>query len=113
MANWDARWNIVAGSVDDRTEEERDPKSEAYLPNARYSEANLYLWEGEFHKPEYNDMKININPETVEYLRKAAKELNIEIDEPMVQHISNIFKREIMVVHEKFKTMGDDQNTLF
>ena len=39
--------------------------------------------------------------------------MNIEIDEPMVQHVSNIFKREIMVVHEKFKTMGDDENILF
>lgn len=58
-------------------------------------------------------MELNINPETVDYLRKAAKELEIEIDERMVQHISNIFKREIMVVHEKFKTMGDDENTLF
>ena len=27
VANWDARWNIVAGSVDDRSEEERNPKS--------------------------------------------------------------------------------------
>lgn len=39
--------------------------------------------------------------------------MNIPIDEPLANHIANIFKREIMIVHEGFKTMGDDQNILF
>lgn len=44
MADWDVRWNIISSSCDDRTVEERNPKSESFLPTSRYSEANYYLW---------------------------------------------------------------------
>lgn len=58
-------------------------------------------------------MKLNINPETREFLKKSAEEMNIAIDDYLAEHIANIFKREIMIVHENFKTMGDDSNILF
>ena len=27
LSDWDVRWNVISGSVDDRTENERNPKS--------------------------------------------------------------------------------------
>ena len=108
LANWDARWKIVEGSVDDRNPEERDPEHPSHLPTSRYSHASYYIWDGPFSKPEYNDLETNIKPETVNYIKESAKELNIEIDEAMISHIANIFRRDILIVHEKFKTMSDE-----
>lgn len=51
VSNWDARWNIVADSVDDRTPSERDPNSPDYLPVSRYSYARYYIWDNPINKP--------------------------------------------------------------
>ena len=46
VADWDARWNIISGSVDDRPEAERDPKNPRYIPDSRYSSTNFYIGRG-------------------------------------------------------------------
>lgn len=45
IADVDCRWNVIAGSVDDRTEEERGIKVRAVLPilSASYPVARLEL----------------------------------------------------------------------
>jgi glutamate--cysteine ligase catalytic subunit len=60
VSDWDVRWNIIADSVDDRTPEERDPKSEHYLSTSRYSYAKYYIANNEFNKPEYNDVETGV-----------------------------------------------------
>lgn len=72
----DCRWNVIAGSVDDRTEEERGLKvcygdlrprgqplivsqplkdSRFVIPKSRYGSVNLYISEDPRNRPEYND----------------------------------------------------------
>lgn len=36
VSDWDARWNVVGGSVDDRTPQERDEHHPDYVPCSRY-----------------------------------------------------------------------------
>lgn len=65
------------------------------------------------NKPEYNDINLNIKEETLSYIREQSKELDIEIDGFLLHHIANIFKRDILIVHDKFKDMTDEENTIF
>ena len=58
-------------------------------------------------------MELNINPETKKYLQESAEELGIEIDDYLATHVANIFKRDILIAHEKFKEMSDEENILF
>lgn len=60
VADWDVRWNIISGSVDDRPEEERDPSNPRYIPDSRYSSTNYYIWDGPFNLPQYNDFDLKI-----------------------------------------------------
>lgn len=43
LADIDTRWDIIAASVDDRSPEERDIKSEKYLPKSRYESISKYI----------------------------------------------------------------------
>lgn len=62
LAAWDARWNSVADSVDDRTPNERNPDHPDHLPVSRYNEANYYIWNNPINKPAYNDWKTGVKP---------------------------------------------------
>lgn len=37
----------------------------------------------------------------------------MEIDDYLANHIANIFKRDTLIVHEGFKNMSDEENTIF
>ncbi len=76
LADVDARWNVIAASVDDRTEEERglevgrDERAVVHLtttsqplkndrwriPKSRYDSVDLYISNDERNKPEYHDI---------------------------------------------------------
>lgn len=43
----------------------------------------------------------------------SVKELEVDIDEVLFKHIANIFKRDFLIAHEKFKTMSEHDNILF
>ena len=75
IADVDCRWNVIAGSVDDRTEEERGLKvwcgdlqpdqllmvpqplksSRFVIPKSRYGSIDSYISEDPRNRPEYND----------------------------------------------------------
>jgi len=75
LADVDCRWNVISGSVDDRTEEERGLKvrgikvhyqapltlpkplkeNKFRIPKSRYDSVDLYLSENWSNRPEYND----------------------------------------------------------
>jgi glutamate--cysteine ligase catalytic subunit len=77
VSDWDVRWNIISGSVDDRPEEEKDPSNPRYIPDSRYSSTNLYIWDGPFNLPQYNDFDLKITEEEKQKILTAAKKLNI------------------------------------
>ena len=55
LADNDLRWTVISQAVDCRTEEERDPKSEKYVPKSRYDTMNHYLSNHKYVKQEYFD----------------------------------------------------------
>ena len=78
LADVDSRWNVIAGSVDDRTEEERGlkvsyltfgqlaihfiifflqplNKNKCRIPKSRYDSVDLYISDHWMNRPEYND----------------------------------------------------------
>lgn len=65
LADVDARWNVIAASVDDRTEEERGLKplvNDTYrIPKSRYDSVSCYISEDERNKDEYADIHLPIN----------------------------------------------------
>jgi len=70
LSDIDLRWNIISQSVDCRTKEERDPKSENYIAKSRYSTSNHYLSSHEYVKDHHNDaQKLRVNSEIMEKLK--------------------------------------------
>lgn len=55
LSDYDLRWTVIEQSVDCRTKEERDPKSEKYIPKSRYSSINNYISNHEYVKDSHND----------------------------------------------------------
>lgn len=39
--------------------------------------------------------------------------MNVKIDDLLSQHLANIFKRDVLIVHENFKDMTIDDNIIF
>jgi glutamate--cysteine ligase catalytic subunit len=63
LADWDCRWNVIAGSVDDRTPEELGEKPGKYqLRKSRYDSVDCYISQDATLKPEYNDVPLVMDP---------------------------------------------------
>jgi len=65
IADVDCRWNVIAGSVDDRTEEERGLKplkeNRWRIPKSRYDSVSTYLARDPRLRPEYNDLDLVVD----------------------------------------------------
>ncbi|KAG2039997.1 glutamate-cysteine ligase-domain-containing protein [Suillus americanus] len=64
LADVDCRWSAIAGSMDDRTPEERGlkPSKDNYIiPKSRYDSVDLYISNHWINKPEYNDVPAPYN----------------------------------------------------
>ncbi|KAK8858883.1 hypothetical protein IAR55_003114 [Kwoniella newhampshirensis] len=95
LADVDARWNVIAASVDDRTEEERGLKplkNDRYrIPKSRYDSVDLYISNDERNKPEYHDIDVPVN--------QAVRKRLIEhgLDDKLASHIGHLFIRDPLV----------------
>ncbi|TCD70319.1 hypothetical protein EIP91_003948 [Steccherinum ochraceum] len=96
IADVDCRWDVVAGSVDDRTEEERGLKplqnDRFRIPKSRYGSVSLYISDEWPNRPEYNDIEAPIDAGIFERLKGHG------IDAPLAKHISHLFIRDPIVV---------------
>ncbi|OJA17813.1 hypothetical protein AZE42_08395 [Rhizopogon vesiculosus] len=95
LADVDCRWNVIAGSVDDRTPEERGlkpSKSNTIIPKSRYDSVDLYISNDWINKPEYNDEHVPYNEANFKRLRDHG------IDEVLAKHISHLFIRDPLVI---------------
>ena len=93
LCEYDNRWIIISKSVDDRTEEERNPLSEKYIYKSRYSPVYSYI--GNVNKYYNNYPKFPINKE---YYNKFIKE---GISENLATHFCNLCVRDPLVIFEK------------
>ena len=97
IADVDCRWNVIAGSVDDRTEEERGLKAWGLLlcsssveltvqlehqplkenrmqiPKSRYDSVDLYISENWMNRPEYNDNPLPIDQDIYDRMRQHGE----------------------------------------
>ncbi|KAG6330349.1 hypothetical protein ID866_8741 [Astraeus odoratus] len=96
LADVDCRWNVIAGSVDDRTEEERGIaplKTNKYVvPKSRYDSVDLYISQDWTNKPAYNDAIVPYDEAIYSRL------LSHDIDDLLSKHIAHLFIRDPLVV---------------
>ncbi|KAH8107999.1 glutamate-cysteine ligase catalytic subunit [Cristinia sonorae] len=96
IADVDCRWDVVAASVDDRTEEERGLKPLKHdrfrIPKSRYGSVSLYISDEWQNRPEYNDIDAPYDAAIFNRL------LGSGIDAPLAKHISHLFIRDPIVI---------------
>ncbi|KAG7098839.1 hypothetical protein E1B28_000743 [Marasmius oreades] len=107
LADVDCRWNVIAGSVDDRTEEERGLKplvNDRYkIPKSRYDSVDLYISQSWMNRPEYNDNHLPIDEGIYDRLKAHG------IDDLLSKHVAHLFIRDPLVVFSE--TIDQDDET--
>lgn len=105
IADVDCRWNVIAGAVDDRTEEERGLKplkeNRRRIPKSRYDSVSLYISEDWINRPEYNDIPAPVHEKIYERLRRHG------IDAALARHISHLFIRDPLVIFSEMIDQDD------
>jgi glutamate--cysteine ligase catalytic subunit len=108
LSDIDNRFNILEQSVDDRTEEEKNPYSERYIYKSRYSSAYSYISDNIYVQDFHNDYpKFPINNEYMETF------LENHVPRRLAEHFCNILARDPLVIFEnKIKTAKNDRTNL-
>lgn len=127
LADVDCRWDVIAGSVDDRTREERglEPleKSMANISKSRYDSISWYLSPGPnysggdcnpdepdfskpslgsgFYKDAYNDLDIATDADIYKMLVDGG------VDHLLAKHYSHLFIRDPLVVFRELLDQDD------
>ena len=96
LSSWDLRWNVIAQSVDSRTDDESDPTSENFVSKPRYSSVNHYISDHpNFAGDGLNDgIKLKVSQEHIDMLKEAG------IDGRLAYHFAALFFHDSLVVHE-------------
>lgn len=122
LADQDVRWNVIAGSTDDRTPMERSvqpllptfndgfggiaqAKRSKVTPisKSRYSKVDLFLGGNKFFKRNYNNTDVPLN----EKVLKTLLENDISpMDYDMAKHFAHLYVRDPLVIFEE--TLNDD-----
>jgi len=111
IADVDCRWNVIAGSVDDRTEEERGLKvycgdvrpqgqllmvpqplkdSRFVIPKSRYGSVNSYISEDPRNRPEYNDNPFPHDKGVYERLKTHGSLCHIQASHKYTNRVSGL-----------------------
>lgn len=106
LADVDCRWNVIAGSVDDRTPEERGLKPLKHnrfrIPKSRYDSVDCYLSTDPANRPEYNDNDMPLDQDIKNRL------LDHGIDELLADHIAHLFIRDPLVIFSETVDQDDE-----
>ncbi|KAF7980736.1 hypothetical protein HWV62_36753 [Athelia sp. TMB] len=96
LADVDCRWNVIAGSVDDRTPGERGlsplKEGERRIPKSRYDSVDMYLSTDWRNRPEYNDTASPYDEAIYARLREAG------LDDLLSRHVAHLFIRDPLVI---------------
>lgn len=90
LVDTDCRWDVIAASVDDRTEGER-----TRISKSRYDSVSRYISDDGRYRPEYNDLKLVYNEKVLKQLQDAG------IDDQLAHHLAHIFVRDPLVIYEE------------
>jgi len=122
LADTDVRWNVIAGSVDDRTPAERqisaaaDPAKEgeserggtvdgpgnSSVQKSRYDSIDLYISNSGHFNAKYNDVETEVDEPSKQMLLDAG------IDDVLANHIGRLFIRDPLVIFENYISELDD-----
>ena len=102
LSDYDNRWIIISQSVDDRTEEERNPQSDKYIYKSRYSPVYSYL--GNVNKYFNNYPKFPLNQDYYKQFIEAG------ISENLATHFCNLLVRDPLVIFDKKINITDDND---
>ncbi|KAI9189296.1 glutamate--cysteine ligase [Blastocladiella emersonii ATCC 22665] len=125
LADVDCRWNVIAGSVDDRNNVERgvDPvapvrspqwnldgdrdeqvdvtKVPRRIPKSRYDSISTYIATHASYRPEYNDIPLVIDRDIeAELLREG-------VDPLLARHVAHLFIRDPLVLYRELLVQDD------
>ncbi|KAG8996383.1 hypothetical protein FRB90_012754 [Tulasnella sp. 427] len=109
LSDVDCRWNVIAGSVDDRTEEERGLKplkdNQYVIPKSRYDSVDSYLSSDPPCRPEYNDNVFLYDQPIYERLIQAG------LDEPLAKHFAHLYIRDPLVIFSDRIDQDDEKSS--
>ncbi|KAI5693722.1 hypothetical protein M8J75_004461 [Diaphorina citri] len=101
LTDVDCRWNVISGSVDCRTREERglEPlrKNRFVIPKSRYDSIDSYL--SPEHGEKYNDVPLIYDRDIYNQLIQNG------IDPMLSQHIAHLFIRDTNIQSTNWQTM--------
>ncbi|KAK9471557.1 glutamate-cysteine ligase-domain-containing protein [Dipodascopsis tothii] len=105
LADVDCRWDVIAGSVDDRTAEERGLKPLEHdrfvIRKSRYDSTDLYLSQAPEMRDEYNDTEVVKDPAIRQTLVDAG------VDGRLADHYAHLFIRDPIVVFSELIDQDD------
>ncbi|GAA6052110.1 hypothetical protein JCM3770_006636, partial [Rhodotorula araucariae] len=109
LADVDCRWDVIAGSVDDRTEEERGLKPLQHdrfvIPKSRYDSVDCYIADSPSNRPEYNDNAMPIDPKIRDRLVARG------MDPLLATHFAHLFIRDPIVIFEETMCQDDEKSS--
>nr|CAB3248530.1 glutamate--cysteine ligase catalytic subunit-like [Phallusia mammillata] len=106
LSDIDTRWQVIAGSVDDRTKEERglEPlnKNKMRIQKSRYDSIDSYLSQ---NSEIFNDIKVEINDDAKKLLKDAG------LDELLANHVAHLWTRDPLSLFSKKIELDDENET--
>ena len=105
LTDYDNRWSSISQSVDDRTDEERDPKSSKYIYKSRYSSCYSYISNSKYTKDYMNDYpKMPINQDYYKKFIENGLSNNLAI------HFCNLLIRDPLVIFSEKINITDEND---
>ncbi|GAA5988327.1 hypothetical protein JCM10908_002166 [Rhodotorula pacifica] len=109
LSDVDCRWDVIAGSVDDRTPEERGIKPLQHdrfvIPKSRYDSVDCYIADTPSNRPEYNDNDMPIDPKIRDHLVERG------MDDRLATHFAHLFIRDPIVIFEETLCQDDEKSS--
>ncbi|GAA5871784.1 hypothetical protein JCM16303_000863 [Sporobolomyces ruberrimus] len=109
LSDVDCRWDVIAGSVDDRTPQERglEPlkRDRFVIPKSRYDSVDCYIADTPYNRPEYNDNNMPID----EGIRDKLIERGV--DKLLATHFAHLFIRDPIVIFEETMCQDDEKSS--
>ncbi|GAA5964899.1 hypothetical protein JCM21900_002427 [Sporobolomyces salmonicolor] len=109
LSDVDCRWDVIAGSVDDRTPEERGLKPLQHdrfvIPKSRYDSVDCYIADTPSNRPEYNDNAMPIDEKIRDKLITRG------VDPLLATHFAHLFIRDPIVIFEETMCQDDEKSS--
>lgn len=106
LTDRDCRWDVIAGSVDDRTREESGEiggelkESKFRIPKSRYDSISCYLSR---HGQKYNDIPLVFDKAYYETM------ISNDVDPAVARHVAHLFIRDPITLYKEKLEQTDDE----